>query len=166
MNVLAELKDCYARFQKSESWPDELNSNQAKDRLGRFETRIASTISGLSMEKSRLETLVGHISNRKTLVSTLHSTKVLRWLTRLKLIGILDSQNVKMHMEIAKKAQASAEQAQVSANNMEKMTSHMQRIAEKTEQETVSMRIVTYLTLFFLPGTFVSVSNWLSALGR
>jgi len=64
-----------------------------------------------------------------------------------------------MNMEIAQKAQISAEKAQVSADNMEKMTAYMQRIAAKTEQETVSMRIVTYVTLFFLPGTFVSVSS-------
>jgi hypothetical protein len=163
MDVLAELKDCYARFQVSQSWPDELKT-QAKDRLDRFETRVASAISGLSMEKSRLETLVRHISNRKTLVSARHSIRVVQWLTRLKLTGILDSQNVNMHMEIAQRAQASAEKAQVSADNMEKLTSQMRRIAEKTEQETVSMRIVTYLALFFLPGTFISVSNWLYAI--
>jgi hypothetical protein len=77
MDVLAELKDCYARFQMSESWPNELKT-QAKDRLGRFETRVASAISGLSMEKSRLETLVRYISNRKTLVGTRHSIKVVQ----------------------------------------------------------------------------------------
>ncbi len=77
----------------------------------------------------------------------------------MKLTGILDYQNVKMNMEIAQKAQFSAEKAQVSADNMEKMTAHMQRIAAKTEQETVSMKVVTYVTLFFLPGTFVSVSS-------
>ena len=65
MDVLTALKDCYARFQKSESWPDELNG-----RLVRFETRVSSAISEIGMEKSRLETLVRHISDRKTLVST------------------------------------------------------------------------------------------------
>lgn len=48
---------------------------------------------------------------------------------------------------------------QVSAMNMEKLTSEMREIALKTEDETVSMRIVTVVTLFFLPGTFVSVSK-------
>lgn len=67
-----------------------------------------------------------------------------------------------MNMEIAQKAQFSAEKAQVSADNMEKMTEQMRRIAVKTEQETVSMKVVTYVTLFFLPGTFVSVSSCLS----
>jgi len=72
MDVLAELKDCYARFQKSESWPDELKG-RAKDRLDRFETRVSSVISEFGMEKSRLETLVRHISDRKDLVSTRQS---------------------------------------------------------------------------------------------
>jgi hypothetical protein len=69
MDVLTELKDCYVRFQKSESWPDELKG-QTKDRFIRFETRVSSAISEINMEKSRLETLVRHISDRKNLVST------------------------------------------------------------------------------------------------
>ncbi len=64
MDVLTALKDCYARFHKSDSWPDEL-----KGSLVRFETRVSSAISEIGMEKSRLETLVRHISDRKTLVS-------------------------------------------------------------------------------------------------
>ena len=52
-----------------------------------------------------------------------------------------------------------AEKAQMSAEKMEALTEQMNDIAIKTERETVSMRIVTIVTLFFLPGTFVSVSN-------
>jgi hypothetical protein len=40
---------------------------------------------------------------------------------------------------------------------MEDMTKNMHDIARKTKQEAVSMRIITLVTLFFLPGTFVSV---------
>lgn len=40
------------------------------------------------------------------------------------------------------------------------MTDEMRELAVKTKQETVSMRIITLVTLFFLPGTFISVS-WL-----
>lgn len=43
-----------------------------------------------------------------------------------------------------------AEQAGASAKNMEDL-------AVKTKRETVSMRIITLVTLFFLPGTFISV---------
>ena len=37
------------------------------------------------------------------------------------------------------------------------MTYQMHEVATKTEQETVSMRIITLVALFFLPGTFISV---------
>jgi hypothetical protein len=50
-----------------------------------------------------------------------------------------------------------AEKAQISTENMESMTHDMHEIAIKTKQETVSMRIITLVTLFFLPGTFISV---------
>ena len=40
---------------------------------------------------------------------------------------------------------------------------NMEDIAERTEKETISMRIITVVALFFLPGTFVSV--WLSSYG-
>lgn len=57
-----------------------------------------------------------------------------------------------------------AEKAQQSAVKMEEMTERMHEIAMKTKQETVSMRIITLVTLFFLPGTFISVSgSWPSA---
>lgn len=52
-----------------------------------------------------------------------------------------------------------AERAQQSAEEVEKMTREMHEIAVKTKQETVSMRIITLVTLFFLPGTFISVSG-------
>ncbi len=51
-----------------------------------------------------------------------------------------------------------AMRAQQSAEVMEVMTRDMHAIARKTKQETVSMRIITLVTLFFLPGTFISVS--------
>ena len=53
-----------------------------------------------------------------------------------------------------------AQKAQQSTNNMEDMTRDMHQIAQKTKQETVSMRIITLVTLFYLPGTFISVSSF------
>src|SRR5438034_312840 len=50
-----------------------------------------------------------------------------------------------------------ARRSQISADRMEKITEEMRSIAKKTERETVSMRIVTLVTLIFLPGTFISV---------
>ncbi|KAF2085974.1 hypothetical protein K490DRAFT_45434 [Saccharata proteae CBS 121410] len=49
-----------------------------------------------------------------------------------------------------------AQESQRSAINIEAMTEEMHSLAVKTKQETVSMRIITLVTLFFLPGTFIS----------
>jgi Mg2+ and Co2+ transporter CorA len=42
---------------------------------------------------------------------------------------------------------------------METMTLKMQDLAMKTKQETVSMRVITTVTLFFLPATFIAVGD-------
>jgi hypothetical protein len=42
---------------------------------------------------------------------------------------------------------------------MEKMTGAMHTLAHQTRLEATNMRIITLVTLFFLPGTFVSVST-------
>jgi uncharacterized membrane protein len=65
--------------------------------------------------------------------------------------GILEYKSLKANEYFAKKAQESA-------NNMEAMTREMRITAEKTERETVSMRVITSVTLFFLPATFLAVS--------
>lgn len=58
-----------------------------------------------------------------------------------------------------------ARETQQSALRMEAMTREMQAIAHKTKAETVSMRIITLVTLFFLPGTFISVRDYLQLQG-
>lgn len=42
---------------------------------------------------------------------------------------------------------------------MVSMTDDMNDIARKTKIETVSMKVITVVTLFFLPGTFISVGS-------
>jgi hypothetical protein len=64
----------------------------------------------------------------------------------------MNYRNAEATMVLAMKSQQSTE-------NMEVMTKDMHIIAQKTKQETVSMRIITLVTLFFLPGTFISVSQ-------
>lgn len=51
-----------------------------------------------------------------------------------------------------------AEKSHSSTEKMETLTQEMHELARKTKQETVSMKIITSVTLFFLPGTFISVS--------
>ncbi|CAN9101249.1 unnamed protein product [Alternaria alternata] len=49
-----------------------------------------------------------------------------------------------------------AKESRESAARMETMTLKMQDLAMKTKQETVSMRVITTVTLFFLPATFIA----------
>jgi Mg2+ and Co2+ transporter CorA len=66
--------------------------------------------------------------------------------------GILQHRSVRTSADFAQKAQQSAD-------HMERMTIDMHEIAKKTKQETVSMRVITTVTLFFLPATFIAVSS-------
>lgn len=55
-------------------------------------------------------------------------------------------------------AQQSTKNMEAMSKRMELVTEDMHEIAQKTQRETVSMRIITLVTLFFLPGTFIAVS--------
>lgn len=72
----------------------------------------------------------------------------------VQLYGILQYQNMEASRHLA-------EQAHSSTINMEALTEGMHAMADKTKAETVSMRIITLVTLFFLPGTFISASRLL-----
>ncbi len=63
-------------------------------------------------------------------------------------------------MALASKSQHSADNMEQMTRNMEKLNKEMNELAQKTTQETVSMRIITLVTLFFLPGTFISVGSY------
>jgi hypothetical protein len=51
------------------------------------------------------------------------------------------------------------EAAHQSTVEMQETNQAMHLIAKQTKREAVSMRILTIVTLFFLPGTFISVSH-------
>ena len=58
----------------------------------------------------------------------------------------------------SEKAQAAAKRNETITEEMFKVAKQTMHVAEETEHETVSMRIITLVTLFYLPGTFISVS--------
>lgn len=70
----------------------------------------------------------------------------------LQLESMLQWQNAQLNFDLAQRAQTSA-------TNMERMTEAMHEIAHQTKMEAANMRIITLVTLFFLPGTFVSVGH-------
>jgi hypothetical protein len=136
ISVLSELDQCYRSVINSGDSPEEIASNCETD-MTRFESRIASVINDLRMQQSRAETLLRLLADRKSL-----------------LYGILQYQSMEASNLLAQRAQQSAD-------HMEGMTRDMHQLARKTKQETVSMRIITLVTLFFLPGTFISLHQTL-----
>ena len=69
-------------------------------------------------------------------------------------------------MALASKSQESADNMEKMTRNMEKLTQEMNELTLKTTRETVSMRIITLVTLFFLPGTFISVGSYLMLMAK
>ncbi|OCL13901.1 hypothetical protein AOQ84DRAFT_371775 [Glonium stellatum] len=129
--TLSKLRDYYQSVIALEDWPTDMELNCKRARSN-FNERISNVIDDLQMQETRLETLLRSLDDRKTL---LH--------------GILEYNNMEANKRFTQKAQQSADK-------MENITVQMYKIAVKTEKETISMRIITLVTLFFLPGTFIS----------
>jgi hypothetical protein len=56
------------------------------------------------------------------------------------------------------------EATQMSTDSMHTLTKKMHWIARKTLEDTVSMKVITFVTLLYLPGTFISVGVWIHRL--
>ena len=142
ISVLVDLKTYYRTTAAFDDWPNDLPSKCEGDVL-RFEQRLASIEKDMQMQQSRLKTLLRLIADRKSLVSPARPFSCFIETDRNKLHGILQMQRTKAN--------------QASTENMQSMTEEMHQIALKTKKETISMRIITFVTLCFLPGTFISV---------
>lgn len=130
-DTLGQLKEFYTSLDQFEGWPHDLNE-QYRGQTTHFASRVSNVEYDLRLQQARLETLTRLLADRKAL-----------------LYAIFEYQNALVNQELSNRAQESQRQ-------MEDMTRHMSTLTEKTQQETVSMRIITLVTLFFLPGTFIS----------
>lgn len=131
VDILKELYEHYRAVLSSDDCPDELKSG-CEAAFQNFEKRIKSITTDLERQKSRTQILIGLLSNRKNLLYEISNKRA------------IDSSRIY------------AKRAQDSTDRMEKITDAMFEIAKKTQKETVSMKIITLVTLFFLPGTFIS----------
>lgn len=118
-SVIGEMKQFYRELLRADDFSDELRINCAED-VEKFLRRASSAENELTLQKSRAESLIRILADRKNL-----------------LFGVLEYHNM--------------EASRLSAQSMH-------AVAEQTQRETVSMRIITLVTLFFLPATFISVS--------
>lgn len=140
LSVLGDLKQFYQSLVESEEFPEELSKDCAGD-VAKFVSRVAAVEHDLRLQRSRAHSLLRVLADRKNL-----------------LFAMLEYQNEQASRLFAEKAQSSANHMETMTEEMHAMTRSMHELAQKTKQETVSMRIITLVTLFFLPGTFISVS--------
>jgi hypothetical protein len=150
--VLEELRQYYSSLKSHTGFSEDIESNCQHD-LERFIKRVRAVEKEVQMQHSRTETLLRLLAERKQFVCVALSQAPFPCsLHSRQLYGILQYQSMQASEVFAKRAQESAVK-------MEVMTVSMHEIAQKTKQETVSMRIITLVTLFFLPGTFIGVSK-------
>ena len=142
ISIIRQLKQYYDTITKSKLFPQEI-ARLCQSDLEQFELRINEIINDFQMQLLRLDTLLRLLGDRKTLVSHVIRSTQDAMLKHNQLHSILEYQNTEIN--------------KLSTKNMMSMTEDMNDIARKTKIETVSMKVITVVTLFFLPGTFISV---------
>ncbi|KAF2444642.1 hypothetical protein P171DRAFT_513703 [Karstenula rhodostoma CBS 690.94] len=130
IETLGQLVRHYSLVMEHGNLSSEIRTKCQKD-ITEFASYVGGAQKDLQLQLSRTDTLARLQAEQKTF-----------------LYGILQYQSMRSSELFAKKAHESA-------LNMEALTNNMNDLAQKTKQETVSMRIITLVTLFFLPGTFI-----------
>lgn len=148
INILSRLRNHYKWTSNRRDFPKDL-AYSCKNATEDFTCRIEGLENDMQIQILRLETLLRLLGDRKTLVKQITGSRQFAELKQDQLHSILDYQNTQAN--------------KYSTNSMSKMTEDMNEIARKTKIETVSMRVITLVTLFFLPGTFISVSRVFSS---
>ncbi|KAL9632108.1 MAG: hypothetical protein Q9164_005518, partial [Protoblastenia rupestris] len=136
LKIISQLIQYYKSVVESMDFPKHIAHKCVFD-INCFEVRIDGIRDDLELQALRIETLLRLNADRKTM------------LTLGQLYGILNYLNTEANKVLA-------HQSRSLTDKMEKMTKDMNEIARKTKSETVSMKIITLVTLFFLPGTFIS----------
>lgn len=144
-NVLTQLAQAY------QSMSSILEEPQWVADIDAFAYRVQDVVSHLDMQKANTDTLLTFVNERKNLVSVSIPTGLNVALTVSQLLGILQYENMEASRDLAQRAH-------IATCHMSLMTLDMQVVTRKMKTETISMRIITLVTLFFLPGTFISVS--------
>ena len=142
ISIIRQLKQYYDTIIKSKNFTQEV-VQLCQDDLEQFELRVNGVLKDLQRQILRLETLLRLLGDRKTLVSQIIQSVQKARLKHDQLHSIVEYQNTEIN--------------KVSTKNMISMTEDMNDIARRTKIETVSMKVITVVTLFFLPGTFISV---------
>lgn len=131
--VLKAIEEHYRSIIDSFAFKTYLKSDSCDADVANFFRRIHSIDRDLDIHSSRLKALSRALENNKLMFSAM------------------------LQYKSEKTSEFFAKSAMSSSDRMEEMTNKMHKIAVRTEQETVSMHVITIFTLIFLPGTFIAV---------
>lgn len=130
--VIAEINTQYDMATNSVAFTAAMDMGEFKGEISAFFRKLNSIGRELEMHLSRLKALARTVDNDKTMFDAV------------------------LQYKSAKTSEFFAKSAKDSSERMEDWTVKMHTIAVKTEQETVSMHVITVFTLIFLPGTFLA----------
>ncbi|KAI0202365.1 hypothetical protein F4808DRAFT_421310 [Astrocystis sublimbata] len=130
-DILVGIVSYYESYMAELSTPEAIRKG-CQQSLSRFTKQITGIIQDLQLERTRIGTLIILLDEGKALF---HATTQFR--------------NVELNRLSSKRMEEITEE-------MHESTLQMKSIAEKTKKETASMHIITWVTLIFLPETFVA----------
>ncbi|KAI9150718.1 Notoamide biosynthesis cluster protein M' [Paramyrothecium foliicola] len=135
--VLQGIRASYHELLQSDNLPSDLKTELSITLLS-FHERIEYLERQLGTECTRVETLLQIAGNGSNLYDS-----------------IVQFQSAEFSKLFTLDAYGSSKRMENSTERMESMTKSMYEIAKNTERDTSSMHVVTFLTLVFLPGTFL-----------
>jgi len=136
VDITQELEDFYENIIKDPDFQDHLDTSKSLADMAYFIRRLRGIRKDTSVQLSRAKTLLNTVNGRRDV-----------------LFEMLEYRNMMASKQFGLQAQRSAFGMSV----MTESIVSMHKIAKRTGKETVSMKVITLVTLFFLPGTFIAV---------
>ena len=127
-NVLLSLRDFYQRLRKNDSFP--LKDKCGSD-LSAFGTQVESFMYDSNMQIERGRLLADNIAARRTMV--------------------------RLRITIAPLLGVSAHPSQILQHLQSQATEKMETLTTSMQKDSLTVRIIAFLTFLYLPATFVSV---------
>ncbi|KAJ2902327.1 hypothetical protein MKZ38_000717 [Zalerion maritima] len=140
LSIFKEIKKYYTELQTLDDFEAHMDPAESRTILAKFFSRLGSLQSDLEKTLGSLKMQLGCLDSELKMRYSAIQFKGAKWSQHFAVTG---------HQVTTEMASWTAEMAET--------TTRMHTIAEKTEQETVSMHFITVLTLIFLPGTFLAV---------
>lgn len=144
--ALRDVIEHYEDLASRTNFPDEIRIS-CKDALASFSRRVERIRKNLEIRITQVESLLSCLQQGKDLVRPCRTRSPPLPADHFSLNqfdGILQYRSVQVSRIFTESSHTQSEK--------------MERIAYKTEKETISMHVITCVTLAFLPGTFVAVS--------